>query len=72
MWVCGCVCVPPSVSSGGNPDWTGSGRGCTVATDTREGAGSLEFAAWNVPGARAFRGGPQAGLPAAGLPPGAE
>ena len=41
-----------------------------VATGTREGAGSREVAARDVPGARALRGGPQAGLPAAGPPPG--
>ena len=43
-----------------------------MATGTREGAGSREVAAWDVPGARALRGGPQAGLPAAGPPPGRE
>ena len=39
------------------------------APSTREGAGSREVAAWDVPGAPALRGGPQAGLPAAGPPP---
>ncbi len=33
MCVCGC---PFPVSSGGNPELTGSGRGCTMATGTRE------------------------------------
>ena len=34
-----------------------------MATGTREGAGSREVAAWDVPGARALRAEPQAGLP---------
>ena len=75
MCVCVFVCAsspPPPVSTGGNPELTGSGRGCTVATGTREGAGSREVAAWDVPGAWALRGGPQAGLPVAGPPPGRE
>ena len=83
VWVCGCVgvwvcvcvcvCVPPlPVSSGGNPELTDSGRACTDATGAREGAGSREVAAWDVLGARALRGGLQAGLPVAGTPPGRE
>ena len=43
-----------------------------MATGTREGAGSREVAAWDLPGTRALRSEPQAGSPAEGPPFGTE